>query len=91
MTGNTNIGAIGDRVWIDADGDGFQDPEKPGRAVSMSSSGHDTDGVGTVDAHVLDDTATTDAAGNYIFDELTAGVYEVRIPTRPRLHSERRP
>ena len=28
--GNTGTGAIGDRVWIDADGDGLQDPNEAG-------------------------------------------------------------
>ena len=32
MTGNTGTGAIGDRVWIDADGDGVQDPGEAGLA-----------------------------------------------------------
>ncbi len=32
VTGNTGTGAIGDRVWVDVDGDGQQDPEEIGLA-----------------------------------------------------------
>ncbi len=33
VTGNTGTGAIGDCVWIDADGDGMQDPARSGWAA----------------------------------------------------------
>ncbi len=84
VTGNTGTGAIGDRVWIDADGDGVQDAEEMGLSnvtVELVTAG--ADGFfGTAD-DVVAATATTNATGNYIFDGLSAGAYVVRIPTAP--------
>jgi hypothetical protein len=80
----TPTGAIGDKVWIDANGNGVQDPGEAGLAgVNVELVNIGPDGIyGTADdvAPVL---ATTDAAGNYIFDGLSAGAYVVRIPTTP--------
>ena len=43
VTGNTGTGAIGDRVWIDADGDGVQDAGRGGpggrHRASLSPTG----------------------------------------------------
>ena len=44
VTGNTGTGAIGDRVWIDADGDGMQDPGEVGLGsvtVNLITAGPD--------------------------------------------------
>ena len=74
---NGALGAIGDRVWIDADGDGMQDPGEagiPGVTVTLYS---DPDGDGIYNT-VRSGTTTTDAAGNYIFDGLAAGGYVVQ-------------
>ena len=72
-------GAIGDRVWIDANGDGVQDPGEAGLAgvtVTLVSPG--PDGIfGTGDDVTA--STTTDAAGNYIFDGLSAGAYQVQV------------
>ncbi|HEY0216228.1 MAG TPA: SdrD B-like domain-containing protein, partial [Cellulomonas sp.] len=63
--------AVGDRVWLDADRDGIQDTGE--------------DGVGGVvvdlytGADVWAGETTTDAAGDYLFDGLPAGSYEVRF------------
>ncbi|MBN1811400.1 MAG: carboxypeptidase regulatory-like domain-containing protein [Anaerolineae bacterium] len=70
-------GAIGDRVWIDADGDGAQDPGEPGLGSVMVRLYTDPDGDGVYDN--LAGTATTNAAGNYIFDDLSAGAYVVVV------------
>jgi uncharacterized repeat protein (TIGR01451 family) len=78
---NTGTGAIGDRVWLDADGDGMQDPEEIGLYNVEVQLWYDSDGDGIIDA--LYGTTTTDYNGNYIFDNLPAGIYEVRIPTPP--------
>ncbi len=65
------LGAIGDFIWNDADGDGMQDPGEAG--------------IGGVTVNLLDDTGaiiattTTDASGHYIFDDLPAGVYSVEV------------
>ena len=58
-------GAIGDRVWNDANGDGVQDPGEGGLAgVTLTL----TDSVGTVV-----DTAVTDSNGDYLFTNVPAG------------------
>ena len=49
VTGNTGTGAIGDRVWIDADGDGVQDPGEAGLGGVTRRAVHDPDGDGVVD------------------------------------------
>lgn len=80
VVGNTGTGTIGDRVWIDADGDGVQDPNEIGLyniPVQLITAG--PDGLfGTVDDLVAAST-TTDHNGNYIFDELLPGAYVVRV------------
>ncbi len=76
-------GAIGDKIWVDVDGDGVQDPEEvgiPGVTVQLTNLG--ADGLlGTGDDTVI--TTTTNANGNYVFDNLPAGAYVVSIPTPP--------
>jgi large repetitive protein len=65
-------GAIGDLVYVDADGDGTPDAGEvglPGRTVELYR--------GTT----LLDTAVTDADGAYLFTGLAAGTYSVRIAT----------
>ncbi len=58
-------GAVGDRVWFDADGDGLQGAdEKPAPGVSVTLY----DEVGQVVA-----TTNTDANGNYRFGDLPPG------------------
>jgi uncharacterized repeat protein (TIGR01451 family) len=70
-------GAIGDRVWVDADGDGVQDPGEPGLAGVSVELYSDPDGDGVYDT--LAATTATDANGNYIFDDLAAGAYVVVV------------
>jgi uncharacterized repeat protein (TIGR01451 family) len=70
-------GAIGDRVWIDADGDGAQNPGELGMGGVTVRLYTDPDGDGVYDS--LAGTTTTDDAGNYIFDDLTAGAYVVEV------------
>ncbi|MCP4358804.1 MAG: hypothetical protein GY796_12365 [Chloroflexi bacterium] len=74
-------GAIGDRVWIDADGNGVQDPGEAGLAgVTVSLLTDDNgDGVygGAGDNSAT--TTTTNEAGNYIFDGLSPGSYVVEV------------
>ncbi len=79
VTGNTNTGAIGDRVWIDADGDGRQDPEELGLSGVTVELWYDSNGDGTIDALYPGGTATTNATGGYVFDGLPAGSYLVKI------------
>jgi len=70
-----NVGAVGDRVWIDNDGNGVQDAGEPsvaGVTVTLYNN------VGAVVA-----TATTDINGNYLFPGLTAGNYTIGFSNLP--------
>jgi len=77
-------GAIGDRVWVDVNGDGIQDPDEIGLAgvtVQLISTG--PDGIFGTPDDVVTATTTTDHNGNYIFDNLPPGAYVVNIPNPP--------
>jgi len=77
--GFLGTGSIGDTVYFDANNNGVQDagePGLPGVAVSLDI---DFNGDGTVD-QVLN--TTTDANGNYVFNNLTVGDYDVNV-TQP--------
>ena len=74
---NGALGAIGDRVWIDANSDGVQDANEAGLAGVGVILAYDGDGDGVLDEVYA--TTETDAFGNYIFDELPAGSYNVII------------
>ncbi|MBT8334018.1 MAG: MSCRAMM family adhesin SdrC, partial [Deltaproteobacteria bacterium] len=75
--GYTGTGSIGDTVYYDADGNGFQSPGERGLGgVTVTLQG-DFDNDGTIEAV----TTTTDANGTYLFDNLTAGAYTVYVDT----------
>ncbi|MCI5224721.1 MAG: hypothetical protein D3924_19140, partial [Candidatus Electrothrix sp. AR4] len=80
----TATGAIGDRIWNDADGDGIQDPGESGLENITVSLLTDDNNDG-VYGGAGDNTAvtTTDATGHYIFDGLEPDGYviEVTAPT----------
>jgi len=80
VNSNTNTATIGDRVWVDTDSDGKQDPEEVGISgvtVTLKSAG--ADGLfGTAD-DVTVATTTTNATGNYLFDGLAPGAYVVTV------------
>ncbi len=65
---------IGDRVFEDMDGDGFQDPGEPGLAGAtvrlLNADGTPVSGVAPI---------TTDATGSYSFTQLAPGDYRVEI------------
>ena len=64
-------GSIGDRVFLDADGDGIDDPGEPGiEGVTISL----LDSSGAVIA-----STTTDADGAYDFSGVPAGDYRVEV------------
>ncbi len=70
-----NVGAIGDRVWLDNDGNGVQDAGEPsvaGVTVTLYNN------AGTAIA-----IATTDINGNYLFPGLTPGNYTVGFSNLP--------
>ena len=69
---------ISGRVWLDTNNDGVIDPTEAGIAgVTLELSGTDLAG-GAVTRTVL-----TDASGNYRFDALAPGSYQVREPSQP--------
>ena len=66
-------------MWIDADGDGFQDPNELGLAgvtVNLLCAGPDGE-FGTGDD--VASSTTTDASGNYLFDDLTPSACTVTV------------
>ncbi|SFR12830.1 SdrD B-like domain-containing protein [Poseidonocella sedimentorum] len=64
------LGALGDLVWFDVDKDGVQDDDEDGvEGVT----------VNLLQAGAVIATATTDINGNYLFDELPAGDYQVQF------------
>jgi hypothetical protein len=69
--GYRGTASLGDRLWLDADGDGVQDSSEPGLSgVTVEL----VDANGSVTA-----TDVTEAGGLYSFDSLSAGVYTVRV------------
>lgn len=73
-------GTIGDRVWLDTDGDGIQDVGEPGLSnvtVNIFSTGGD--GVIGGGDDVLIGTQSTDPNGNYLFERLFPGSYYVDV------------
>jgi hypothetical protein len=83
VQGDAGAGAIGDRIWIDANGDGIQDPGEPGLAGVTVQLYHDSNSNGVYDALYTvggyNPTTTNDAAGSYRFDELPPGAYVVIV------------
>ena len=79
--GYTGTGAIGNRVWIDANGDGVQgpvssEPGLPGVGLTLTWAGPN----GTFgDADDATTATTTDAAGNYGFGNLPGGSFRIDV------------
>lgn len=74
---NTGFGALGDKIWVDANGDGVQDLGEPGLAGVTVTLYRDDNGDGIFDSPYA--TTTTGPDGTYIFDNLPAGAYEVAV------------
>ena len=74
--------ALGDTIFYDADGDGWQDPGETGiEGVTVNLIDPGPDGfIGGGDDVVIG-TTTTDAQGNYLFTGLTDGKYYVQVDT----------
>ncbi|MEM9598638.1 MAG: SdrD B-like domain-containing protein, partial [Acidobacteriota bacterium] len=75
-------GVIGDRVWLDADGDGVQDGAETGLGgVTVELYDPGPDGAVGGGDDVLLATAVTDANGNYAFTGLAPGIYYAQMDT----------
>lgn len=68
-------GSLGDKIWLDRDQDGQQDASEPGVPGVVLEL---LDNTGNVIG-----TTVTDANGNYLFSNLAAGNYKVRIADIP--------
>ncbi len=71
--------SIGDSIWLDEDGDGIQDAGEDGIAnvtVYLCEAG-----VSPCDATTAIATTTSDANGDYIFDDVPPGDYTVAVDT----------
>ena len=82
--GLVKLASLGNRLWLDSDGDGQQDPTETGisgQTVTLIGGGADgvINGVGDTTQ-----TTTTGANGEYRFDNLNVGEqYQVEFTTRP--------
>ncbi len=71
--GYRQVGSIGDRVWMDLDGDGVQDAAEPGiNGVVVRLLDADGNEIAT---------DTTGGDGSYLFETLPSGEYTVVIDT----------
>ena len=73
--GFTRLGSIGDFVFEDKNNDGIQTPGEPG---IVGVTVYLLDSLGTI----IDSTLTK-AGGKYMFDSLTAGIYQVQFVAPP--------
>ncbi len=72
------LGTIGDRAWLDVNGNGMQDmeePNMPGIIIELYRNGE------------LVASTTTDLYGRYKFVDLYPGEYEMRVTMHPELKS----
>ncbi len=74
----TLLASIGDRVWEDRDGDGIQDATEPGLEGIVVEL---RDGVCTPSGNCPTDT--TDATGNYLFENVDPGNYTIVVTNPP--------
>jgi uncharacterized repeat protein (TIGR01451 family)/LPXTG-motif cell wall-anchored protein len=72
-----DLGSVGDRVWIDSDADGVQDPGEEGiNGVTLTLGG---DAAGTKETTTGPVDGGSDVPGWYLFDGLLAGTYTVTV------------
>ena len=70
--------AVGDRVWLDLNGDGVQQPDEPAASATVS--------LLTVAGNVVA-TTNTDATGHYQFTHLRGGRYRLQFTDLPAHHA----
>jgi len=69
---------LGDRVWLDTDEDGIQDPGEVGVAgVQVDLYDNGPDGLPNTADDVLMGSTVTDGYGNYYFDDIPMGDYNL--------------
>jgi len=73
--GYTKTGSIGDTVWFDANANTVQDSGEPGLSGVIVTLTGDVDLDGVIDTL----TTVTDAAGQYLFDDLPTGNYDITV------------
>ena len=76
------LGAIGDTVWFDIDGDGMQDPNEPG-IPGITVQLTPPPGVDLGNGPGQPVTTVTDADGKYLFINLPGGPYTVTVMNPP--------
>lgn len=69
--------SIGDRIWVDRNGNGHQDAGEPGLAGIQVALYVDDSGLGNFTSTVA--SATTDDNGGYLFTNLLSGRYVVAV------------
>lgn len=70
--GTTPTTCVGDKVWLDLDQDGIQDPNEQGVAgVTVTLTGTDDDG------NAVNLVQITNGAGMYLFDPIPGGTYKL--------------
>ncbi len=69
--------AVGDRVWLDMNSDGVQQPDEPAASATVSL-------LGVTDNVVA--TTKTDATGHYEFTNLPGGRYRLQFTQLPAHH-----
>ena len=72
-------GALGDRIWNDANGDGIQDPGESGIAGVTINLLTDLDFDGVYENNGV--STVTDQRGNYIFENLDPAAYMIEVVT----------
>jgi SdrD B-like domain len=70
--------AVGDRVWLDVNSDGVQQPDEPAASATVS--------LLTVAGNVVA-TTNTDATGHYQFTQLRGGRYRLQFTNLPAHHA----
>jgi LPXTG-motif cell wall-anchored protein len=70
--------AVGDRVWLDVNSDGVQQPDEPAASATVS--------LLTVAGNVVA-TTSTDATGHYQFTQLRGGRYRLQFTNLPAHHA----
>ena len=72
-------GAIGDRVWLDVDGDGIDDVGEPGIPNVSVEGFYDAGVLGDPSDDLSLGSILTDTNGNYLFEDLPVGTFYVQV------------